>query len=900
MPPENPLYAFEKNGMSFTVKDTGCLWALYFPLCGTDAASVKSSITPFLSGDIKTDSRHYLTKPVSTEDLRRLVRNFFCHIEGRGVVSLAQGASGDSLSVEAAPLRHKISRQCPDAGLRLEVVNFVPVTGQDVELMKVTVKNISTQTLTITPTFSVPIFGRALSNKHDHEHVTSLLHRIRQPPQGVVVKPTMIFDERGHEAGDAVYFVFGCDETGAAPIGSFPTTESFYGESVEGELPAAVVGNLQPGILPPEALDGKEAAGALRFSKIELAPGGSKEYVMVLGIASQENKADGIFRQFASPALFEEALKKNQEFWSEKASAIHFRTADAGLNSWMRWVSLQPVLRRIFGCSFLPDHDYGKGGRGWRDLWQDLLSLILLEPENVRQPLIGNFAGVRIDGSNATIIGAAPGEFLADRNAITRVWMDHGAWPFLTLLLYIHQTGDYDILLKPAAYFRDPQLSRGMEYDRAWKPSDGNCLKDQQGRIYRGTVLEHLLIQHLVSFFNVGEHNITRLEDADWNDGLDMAKERGEGVAFMSLYGGSLLELAGLLEDLGALKGMKEISLLLEIKILLDSLTAARIPYSSARQKRKLLHDRYFPAVQPCVSGKKVNFKIKDVAADLRRKGEWIFQHIRKNEWIKTGKEEWFNGYYDNQGERVEGKKRGIVRMTLTGQVFPIMSGLASDEQIKKILKSSRRYLKDKELGGYHLNTDFGLRTYMDLGRAFGFAYGTKENGAFFNHMAVMYAYALYKRGFARDGHEVLDSIYRMCADTGRSQIYPGIPEYFDLQGRGRYHYLTGSASWLVLTLLTQAFGVRAHNGDLVLAPQLVQEEFDAQGLAGVVCSFIGRKLTVTYVNEKRLDAGEYGIQRVLAGGRALDVERLSARQVKISRSFFEKLPSCSLTVVLG
>ena len=50
---------------------------------------------------------------------------------------------------------------------------------------------------------------------------------------------------------------------------------------------------------------------------------------------------------------------------------------------------------------FYPDHDYGKGGKGWRDIWQDLLSLILIEPKLVRNNLINNFAGVRIDGSNA-------------------------------------------------------------------------------------------------------------------------------------------------------------------------------------------------------------------------------------------------------------------------------------------------------------------------------------------------------------------------------------------------------------------------------------------------------------------------------------------------------------------
>ena len=273
---------------------------------------------------------------------------------------------------------------------------------------------------------------------------------------------------------------------------------------------------------------------------------------MAIGVGADEAQTKEIFSHFNSADKFARALEANKKYWSDKISSIVFSSGDENFNSWMRWVTLQPVLRRIFGCSFLPDHDYGKGGRGWRDIWQDLLSLILIEPHLVRQDLINNCAGIRIDGSNATIIGSKPGEFLADRNAITRVWMDHGAWPFLTLLLYIDQSGDFDILLHKQSYFRDPQLSRTHDKDIGWVSRYGNKLLDKKGHVYEGTVLEHLLVQHLTQFFNVGEHNIIRLESADWNDGLDMAAARGESVAFTSFYGGNLLGLADLLEDMAA------------------------------------------------------------------------------------------------------------------------------------------------------------------------------------------------------------------------------------------------------------------------------------------------------------------------------------------------------------
>lgn len=68
---------------------------------------------------------------------------------------------------------------------------------------------------------------------------------------------------------------------------------------------------------------------------------------------------------------------------------------------------------------------------------------MLMDPGDVRQMVVSNYGGVRIDGTNATIIGTGQGEFIADRNGISRVWMDHAVWPFMTTKLYLDQTGDF-------------------------------------------------------------------------------------------------------------------------------------------------------------------------------------------------------------------------------------------------------------------------------------------------------------------------------------------------------------------------------------------------------------------------------------------------------------------------
>ncbi|MFH0827591.1 MAG: hypothetical protein V1919_00315, partial [Candidatus Omnitrophota bacterium] len=102
---------------------------------------------------------------------------------------------------------------------------------------------------------------------------------------------------------------------------------------------------------------------------------------------------------------------------------------------------------------------------------------------------------------------------------------------------------------------------------------------------------------------------------------------------------------------------------------------------------------------------------------------------------------------------------------------------------------------------------------------------GDKENGAFFSHMNVMLANALYKRGFIKEGKEVMDSIYEM-ATVERAGIAPVLPEYINSQGKGLYLYLTGSASWYIYTLFEEILGIKFELGEILLEPKLLASDF--------------------------------------------------------------------------
>jgi cellobiose phosphorylase len=252
---------------------------------------------------------------------------------------------------------------------------------------------------------------------------------------------------------------------------------------------------------------------------------------------------------------------------------------------------------------------------------------------------------------------------------------------------------------------------------------------------------------------------------------------------------------------------------------------------------------------------------------------------LRSNEWVQSENGDgWFNGYYNNDGEQVEGEFSEGVRMTLTGQVFPLMGHAAAPEQIPHIIAAVDRNLFDDKIG-YRLNSRFG-GIQQNLGRAFGFAFGHKENGAMFSHMTIMYGNALYKRGYVKEGHKVLESLYSLSTDFEKARIYPGIPEYINEQGRGMYTYLTGSASWLLLTMVTEVFGVKGKLGDLLLEPKLVKEQFDSEGKASIKTIFADREFEVVYKATGSFNYGEYQIHSVTLNGSEVTLQRGSGSAI--------------------
>jgi cellobiose phosphorylase len=812
------------------VRQLKCNEGHYFPLFNLKGC--RSSITPYFQGDLKLDHHHYALSPTTEVDLYNSMfgRNIIFDIDGQYFYLNGQTErqQNDFLLYETDLLYQTVTRT--NELYQIKTTSFVAV-NDNVELHHVTYQNKSMSTQNLRVTTAIPLYGRSADNLRDHRQVTSLLNQSEVVDHGILLKPTLSFDERGHKENHHVYGVFACSPQMKASRYCPNLDDFILGGSLQ--FPRGVYQNKAIGT---KTL-GYETIGAIGFENIALKPGESIDLYLAIGI--HQNKNDALIEGFKylNKESFEKALEQVKQFFTEYLLSLQFDFVDEETSKQLSWVVLQPMLRRYFGNSYLPHHDYGRGGRGWRDLWQDLLALIMMNDQSVKGLLHDNFAGVRIDGSNATIIGDGRAQFKADRNQITRVWSDHGAWPLLTAKMYIDETGDLAFLFEKQVYFKDQYIY----YTKKTVYHQGeNVLTDINGQTYQGTILEHLLCQNLVGFYNTGKHGFVKLEDADWNDGLDMANQQGETVAFTHMYTNNLKILAYFLEHVEK----EEIVIFESLEKLLNE---------------KITLTDFFEEVKT-FNGRTSKLKRLDVINKLNILAKHKIQFLQQKAFI-DGR---YLSYYDNNSQSIDYDDH----VNLTGQTMALLNEIATQDQAIQIAKKTKESLFDAPFGGYRLNQNYH-HVMMNLGRAFGFAYGHKENGAVFSHMVMMYVHGLYQYDLVFEATEGIVTLLKQ-AQKDESKVWLGIPEYFSAEGIGKYPYLTGSASWLIKTLRNQAYGLSFDLGVLTLKPKLTKEAF-IEGKASITTYVFEKRIKVTYYNFKNLNYGQYIIHEIKMNGKKVN-----------------------------
>ncbi len=893
----------DKDDGSFRMKNPVINSRMYFPLCNN---KLKSYVTPEFKGDILLDYHRYLTIPKSTEDLHHSKdgRNVWLRIKNKGVWSCAgassehhlksiKGLDDEEVEINAGIGWIRISRTNPEYKIRADLTIFIPSNDDTVELVKVEITNLDSEEAEITPFFSVPIYARSIQNLRDHRDVSTLCNRLVPNPYGVIVKPFMVHDETKCYQNAEHYTVLGFTGEGDKAVGGWGRMYDYIGENGSMEAPEAVYNNYEAQKFEEMDLTGEETVGAVKFPTIVIKANETKEFIIVEGITEDYKEIEGwALRKYNTSAKFDAVLEETKTFWQDYVDLVKFEFPDENLNKFLKWVNFQPFLRKVFGSSYLPDYGYGTGKRYWRELWQDLLAIIIADPYSTKQDIMNNYNGVKLDGSNATLVGDKPGEF-AHRSNLGRTWSDHGVWPYFTTRLYMDLTGDLNILFDKVPYFKDNITRRGKGTDRLWTKEYGLKQKTINNEIYYGNVLEHLLIQNLTSFYNVGIHNITLLEAGDWDDTMDMARENGETVQFTAFYAANLKGICELLKALQE-KGIQTIDVFEEMLVLFDRLHGQKkVDYADYRQKQGRLQE-YYDILDNGISGKTVKVNIDALVNDLTAKSEFAAKLVNSQEFITVDNEDsFYNAYYTDTFKMLGGKNdAGTVNISLTPQAYLMVLGLTSQDRAREIHKSVDKYLRN-EFGGYILRSDHKDLNLIDvMGRGFGLAFKTRENGGQYNHMAVKYMNGLYTNNLVKEGYDVFSTLTGLCMNSAQSRIFPGVPASIDSKSaRGSYNYLTGSGSWLIFSIITEIFGIKSVLGELNISPKLVKEQFIGEKEIKVDFIYLKKNMTLIVRNAGGLDWGEYKLGEAYFNGQLLNQKLYGEDElsIKLSKQYIEQ-----------
>ena len=114
------------------------------------------------------------------------------------------------------------------------------------------------------------------------------------------------------------------------------------------------------------------------------------------------------------------------------------------------------------------------------------------------------------------------------------------------------------------------------------------------------------------------------------------------------------------------------------------------------------------------------------------------------------------------------------------------------------------------------------------------------------------------------------------------------------------YQYLTGAASWYMMTMITEVFGICGKTGELMIRPRLLAEQFDEENKASLTVPFAGKLLTVIYENPQRKDYGEYRIRAAVCCQKACSTDHEGKDSfVMIPRKWLDELPEKAQTILV-
>jgi cyclic beta-1,2-glucan synthetase len=269
-----------------------------------------------------------------------------------------------------------------------------------------------------------------------------------------------------------------------------------------------------PASMSRSRLSGKVGAaldpcGAIQMP-FDLAVGQERDCTFRLGVGKDTEDARQLVRRFRGATARRAALETVWHHWTHTLGAVHVETPDQSLNVLANgWLLYQTIACRLWARSGY----YQSGGAfGFRDQLQDVMALVHAKPHLAREQLL-LCATRQFKEGDVQHWWHPP----SNRGVRTRCSDDFLWLPYVTSR-YVMTTGDTGVLDTPIQFIEGRPIN-----------ADEDSYYDLPGRSEQSGSLYDHCVRAILKGLTKGVHGLPLIGSGDWNDGMNMVGDRGQG-----------------------------------------------------------------------------------------------------------------------------------------------------------------------------------------------------------------------------------------------------------------------------------------------------------------------------------------------------------------------------------
>lgn len=396
------------------------------------------------------------------------------------------------------------------ANIETETTYFVPI-GQTFEYWKLKVTNKDTKKRKISA-FTYCEFSNQWNTFQDQVNLQYSLFIVKGEKKDDFLRITIHENLNAQAAGKPANpsdTPMNCWMTMAgSPISGYDTSrDAFLGTWGSYHNPQAVIN----GKCSNSQAFGDNSCGTMQ-TDLELAPGETREVLVMLGIGDANVEGKAARKEYASIERCEKELQKVKKTWHDKLGSLTVETPDEDINHSVNvWGLYNCLITFAWSRAASLVYNGERDGLGFRDSVQDILGVAAAIPEEARKRLELMLTGQLANGGAIPVIKPfdhKPGQ--ESEPPAEEYRSDDCLWFFNAVPAFVAETGDFSFYEKTLPY-----ADKGS-----------------------ASVFGHLRRALEFNLERMGAHGLPCGLSADWNDCLRLGY-KGESlfVAFQLRFG---------------------------------------------------------------------------------------------------------------------------------------------------------------------------------------------------------------------------------------------------------------------------------------------------------------------------------------------------------------------------